>query len=166
MSGSALIRALVVLFAGLLFIYWGIFNTSAQLSNETIVGISEFRSRLTDLGMGTSFVLLSSWIIQRQLRFVPSLARFGTSGNTLVKIAGVVALVTIGYALWDNARLRPAQPATANAADAGPAPAPAPLPPTGASGEEPASAPGPLPAAVPQAGGPASVPLPVPPTSE
>ena len=167
MSASALIRALLILIVGSLFIYWGIFNTPTQLLRETAFPISEVRSRFTYLGAGISFLLLGLWIIRRQLCFVPSLSRFGTSGNGLLWLAAVVGMSTVGYATWDNARIhyvRPASPATA--ADAGPAPAPAPLQPAGSLGDEPTSAPSPLPAAVPQAGEPASAPAPLPPKGE
>ncbi len=174
MSGSAIIRALVVLFIGSLFLYWGIFDTPTQLMHDRAANlppISEARGRLTYIGLGVVFSLFGLWIIRRQLRNAPPFSAwvFGTSVKVLLGLSGVAALAAVGYGFWFNAHqtyvppthhVQPASPA--NTADAGPAPASAPLP-AGVPGDESASAPGPLPAAVPQAGGPAPAPAPLPP---
>ena len=171
MSASALIRAIALLFIGLLFLYAGIFNP--QMMNQGGSGppaASEGTGRLIDLGVGLASGLFGLWVIRRQWRTAPQPLVFGTTGKVLVALAVILLLTAVGFGFWRNAHYpsvppsRQGQPASPTPAVGSPAPAPAPVPPASTSGDEPAVAPGPLPAAVPQAGGPAPAPAPLPPT--
>jgi len=174
MSASALLRALLVLAIGSVFLYAGIFNPGMMYEGATSQPFfSEGAGRLFDLGLGVVSVLFGLWIIRRQLRAAPQPLVFGTAGKVFLALAVVMGLAGVGYGYWHNAHGVPApptrhgQPGSPSYPPPGGAPAPAPEPslPAGSPDGEPAAAPTPLPPAVPQAGGPAPAPAPLSPSN-